>query len=886
MDFQQKKLIKSEWESLEKPVSPEEKEILKLIQNGYNTPNIVYNKNQSLMDIMKLSDDSKRSMSIYLYNHYFKNVIAKIEQKNTICCFHKDLTQKYKKMLQKTSTLKKAEQIRVSNISSKLETIKGTIFEYVLLNICKSIYENKSDTTHNNYEFHKQYYTLFHLHKLAIQNINVFVTEFIKYTLELFQNEINPVFIIQNAKSIIEQNNVLIQYSDMSLYDHQTQLFNIMKNNNEGDGKKKNGHLILYQAPTGTGKTISPIGLAEGYKIIFVCAAKHVGLQLAKSCISMEIPIAIAFGCNDPGDIRLHYYAAKDIVKNFKTGGIFRVDNSVGDKVQVMVCDIKSYISAMHYMLAFNKKEEIITYWDEPTITLDYTEHEYHELLQKNWTENQIPNMILSSATLPNETELNSMVQYFRTCFKSAQVTNIISHDSRKTIPIYDSNGMIVLPHIICKTKLELSNCIKHCNSYKTILRHFDIQEIVRFIMFVHKDDFNMYIGKDELQMNIYFNTLKTVTSLEIKTYYIKLLKELKSNWNTIWSEYTKCIEPTYSSMVHITTKDAHTLTDGPTIYIADDLEKLAKVLLKISEIPFEQLHAIRLNIQHNSVVRGKIEKIEKALQEYKDKELEGASDKKVDRKMGNDPKITEYNKSIQNLLTTVKHTHLNEMYIPNKPEHLLRFGKKDCKNAFSSDIDETVVERIMMTDVDEIWKMLLLLGIGVFIRHNDVKYMELIKQLALKQRLYLILASPDYIYGTNYQFCHGYIGKDLLNMTQEKVIQAFGRVGRRSTKMNYSIRLRNDDFIKKIFFKERNKIEVENMNKLFGIQHYDPEKHMEYEEDEYTPNYQFKDNLYKENGYTDNDDTQCYPSGPDGDSLCKYYVDVNTDMDWESMMD
>ena len=77
---------------------------------------------------------------------------------------------------------------------------------------------------------------------------------------------------------------------------------------------------------------MSPVGLAKGNKIIFTCAAKHIGLQLAKALISMEIPIAIAFGCVDSGDIRLHYFAAKDYVKNRRTGGIFRVDNSNGEK--------------------------------------------------------------------------------------------------------------------------------------------------------------------------------------------------------------------------------------------------------------------------------------------------------------------------------------------------------------------------------------------------------------------------------------------------------------------------------------------------------------------------------------------------------------------------
>jgi len=80
-----------------------------------------------------------------------------------------------------------------------------------------------------------------------------------------------------------------------------------------------------------------------------------------------------------------------------------------------------------------------------------------------------------------------------------------------------------------------------------------------------------------------------------------------------------------------------------------------------------------------------------------------------------------------------------------------------------------------------------------------------------------LIIASTDYIYGTNYQFCHEYLSKDLENMSQEKMIQALGRIGRSNNNQEYSIRLRSNKLIKTLFEKEENKIEVKNMNNLFS---------------------------------------------------------------------
>ena len=93
---------------------------------------------------------------------------------------------------------------------------------------------------------------------------------------------------------------------------------------------------------------------------------------------------------------------------------------------------------------------------------------------------------------------------------------------------------------------------------------------------------------------------------------------------------------------------------------------------------------------------------------------------------------------------------------------------------------------------------------------------MAIMKELAVKQHLYLIIASSDYIYGTNYNFCHGYIAKDLQDITKEKLIQGLGRVGRKNNKLDYSIRLRSDNLIRKLLLEEESKQEVINMNKLF----------------------------------------------------------------------
>jgi hypothetical protein len=94
---------------------------------------------------------------------------------------------------------------------------------------------------------------------------------------------------------------------------------------------------------------------------------------------------------------------------------------------------------------------------------------------------------------------------------------------------------------------------------------------------------------------------------------------------------------------------------------------------------------------------------------------------------------------------------------------------------------------------------------------------MEIMKRLANEQRLFLIIASSDYIYGTNYQFCHGFIGKDLTNMTQQKTIQAIGRIGRNNIQQEYTVRFRDNTVLQRLFTRMEHNREAEIMNRLFS---------------------------------------------------------------------
>ncbi len=800
MDLNQQKLTKTEWDTTELPISQDEREILKLIITGYSDVNYIYNKNMSIANYLKLEPTD--NINNHLYTEYFSPMM-------------KELIQTYDFEFESNIHIKihrvnSIEKLKLENLSKNVQDCGHKIFEFYLLHVTKQTM--KYFYKDNMKKFNKYYYTLFHLMKLKITNVNPYVVEFINAVLAEYKDELKIEEMFLHCSDLIEKNDELVKYKDYHLYEHQKELFTIVKN--------PNPKLVLYIAPTGTGKTLSPLGLSETKRVIFVCAARHVGLALARSAISMGKKIAFAFGCNDVSDIRLHYFSAKDYVKHNKTGkdikyrdGSKKVDNSVGDNVEIMICDIKSYVCAMYYMNAFNKKEDMIMYWDEPTITMDYEEHEFHSYISDVWQKNVIPNIILSSATLPHQEDLQETIADFTARFDNSMVHNIVSHDCNKSIPILNTKSEVEMPHLRYNDYTKLQESVSHCKKYLTLLRYFDLGEIVQFVHYL--DTMNL-IDEDRYKISMKYEDLNELTMNNIKIHYLELLGRIQSkDWEQVYTYFQSSRTAKYPSNINVATTDAHTLTDGPTIFLANDVEKISKFILQSIKIPEivikDMMDAIEYNDKILAVLKQKEQQLEDSLGNEVEKEHKMAKEQIS-------PEQKKLRSEIDGLYKLVKTIALSEVFVPNKLTHLRHWiQKKTIDREYSCNIEPNDVERIMLMEVKSSWKILLLMGIGVFTNNHDNNYTEIMKQLATQQKLYMIIASSDYIYGTNYQFCHGYISKDLNDMTQEKTIQALGRIGRNQLGKEYSIRFRDDSLIEKIFIDVEHRPEVVNMNKLFN---------------------------------------------------------------------
>ena len=893
MDLKQRKLSKSEWESIEIPVSKDENEVLQLITNGFSNVHLKVNKTDSIFTYLKIEYNSQ--IEEFLYVKYFADKIKDLIKNNNIdfIKFSADNFSKRTKSLENSNNkiysvnasnivrLKSGDQIRLSRLDNDniIDIKKTNIYEFILFNNLEQMVINKTNKK-NIWMFY--YYTLNKLLQNNVEKVNRFIKDIVFTFIENFESDVELLYIINNSVEIIEKNSNLLKYSDLYLYEHQKEIYTAVRSSQP--------KLILYIAPTGTGKTLTPLGLSEKHKVIFVCAARHVGLALARSAISINKKIAFAFGCSSSEDVRLHYFAAKEFTKDKRSGQIKKVDNTVGDKVEIIICDIRSYIPAMYYMLAFNNANNIITYWDEPTITMDYKEHELHKIIKKNWKENIIPNFVLSSATLPKETELTQTISDFQEKFPGAIINSIVSHDCRKTIPLIDNNGFTVMPHYLHDDYNKILETVQHCDDNLTLLRYFDLKEASDFIYYV--DVNNLIRSSCKFYRN--FATVNDIDMKTIKLYYLKVLKNITPGlWSKIYNHFkisrikriktNNTIDPKGNNMneikksisydmvsknnsmpitrinsvgdippletpgtsgIYITTKDAYTLTDGPTIFLANDLQKIAKFCIQQANIPVIVMKEIMDKIDYNNQINEKIDQIEKELEFEEEKliskmtsgsqdnskeakSLQNKKDNKGKTKIASnligrteDKKIVKMKDDINTLKSMIKNACLDDIFIPNRLAHQEKWAKSlNTQNAFTSNIEEEFIISIMsLKDVEDSWKILLLLGIGVFTEHKSSAYTEIMKKLADQQKLYLIIADSDYIYGTNYQFCHGYLSKDL-DLTQEKIIQALGRIGRNNIQQDYSARFRDDSQITTLFtkFAFEDKPEVINMNQLFN---------------------------------------------------------------------
>ena len=159
MDLKQRKLNKSEWNSIEISVSPSEIDILNMIIKGYHDVNIKINKNNSLFSYFKIEFSEK--MENYLFHKYFRERTELLEKSI------KKYNPEYKPMkISNDIKLNSADKVRLDRFDEKTLPV-NEIYETILVENMEKILSNKIGGNIKMFNYH--YFTLY---KLIRNNIN------------------------------------------------------------------------------------------------------------------------------------------------------------------------------------------------------------------------------------------------------------------------------------------------------------------------------------------------------------------------------------------------------------------------------------------------------------------------------------------------------------------------------------------------------------------------------------------------------------------------------------------------------------------------------------------------------------------------------------------
>jgi hypothetical protein len=182
MDLNQRKLIKSEWESIEIPFSKQEIEVLNLIIKGFHNVNIKINNNDSLFAFLKIEYSTK--MEDFIYNKYLREEVDKIVENNKQ--YFEAATAKIN--VNSDIQIKSADKIRLDK--NNIENLKNNnVYEYILLETISQLFLAK--TIENKNDFVLYYYTLYKLLKNNIVKINRHVLSLCEIIIKIFEHDLN-----------------------------------------------------------------------------------------------------------------------------------------------------------------------------------------------------------------------------------------------------------------------------------------------------------------------------------------------------------------------------------------------------------------------------------------------------------------------------------------------------------------------------------------------------------------------------------------------------------------------------------------------------------------------------------------------------------------------
>ena len=236
-----------------------------MIKSSFHGTQIIYLQ-QTISTLVKLDHEEK---DFYIYTVLLKESVDQLSKKYNIP--HIELTKPKKK-------LNTADTIRLTSQQKKVsDNIEMTLIELVH-KLLKELSKPKKEL---------YFYNICHLFK--IYKLNSYIHQFVKSIIDKYSETMDIIHFLENTERFIETNTIF-DYNPLQLYDHQKTLLTLFQD-------LSRPKFVFYRAPTSSGKTLTPIGLCESCKGIFLCPSRQVALSLAKSAVNVGRKVAFAFGC-------------------------------------------------------------------------------------------------------------------------------------------------------------------------------------------------------------------------------------------------------------------------------------------------------------------------------------------------------------------------------------------------------------------------------------------------------------------------------------------------------------------------------------------------------------------------------------------------------------
>lgn len=598
---------------------------------------------------------------------------------------------------------------------------------------------------------------IFNVEGIEINLCEQLITD-LEYKISTLSNECGlKLYDIANRRpKLIFDTKYDITIPQMSLkpYDTQIDLMTQVKNN------ITNGFAILYKTLPGLGKTTMILGICKyikksdlDIKVIFCCSdiLESVRVQVLRTMYNFGIKFGVGTGSTS------------------ENGSTYKITNSWNcpkdEERELIVAD---YVST--YNILKEKKHNYLLFFDEPTV---HTDNETYSLTLKYLSKilYYMPKYtILSSATLPQMSELENVLDNYKKNYSEGKVCEIVSNKTLTGCVIKDFDNNVITPHTKCKNVDELKELLKKIRQFPLLGKFYTLPFLMNLNEFMKKFDKNIDLDSIESfdQSNILENILillERVCDFDEDNFKDFLTIEIN---DVLEEQFDKSrLDLKYEKVCHDKLLTSHAFKYIGCCLIATDnpLEYAKKHLYPIVEKLKEKVKITNINNNYDKYKRN-LKKFQEEIDTINEKyNQESKIDEELEKIMHRKPEFI-----FPSVLELNTHSHI---------ETFAKYVKSYEKSVLKVPITHDSID-ITEFDIDEEVKFLLYMGVGLYSKNLDPEYCNLVLEMLTDRQLAYVIADESFCYGANYQISNVIINDDIGDSHSiNTILQLIGRTSR-----------------------------------------------------------------------------------------------------------